>query len=448
MPRPRTPKGIAKRIELQYFKRLHPFRRWKLILTITAPAIAAAWLIVLAVRGYQRVYTPGPVSTAHAMFGVQCTQCHRPAPMKGGGSPEPGKSFWLQVSDKACLTCHDGPIHHKNQLFTPECKSCHVEHKGHVVLASVSDRHCTRCHADLQTKGPTTPFERKIQSFNAGHPEFAVLVKEENQTRRIRLDDKERLRDTAQVKLNHQKHLELNCTYCHKLDDRRAYMAPIQDVKHCARCHPLEFDARLLEIAPHDKPMIVRAFLREVYTSAFEQCQTLKKEQGRAADRAAEDLKQQCRELKLIKGEKEPPSPKQWVTSQMQRAEAVLFKQKCEYCHMLTYVPDKLPEAARTAIPTRWLPHSRFNHDAHRMLACTECHKARESQETTDVLLPSIATCRECHRDSGGARSRCVECHLYHDKTKERDPSGPFIIRELMMGAPPPAVAVPARPGG
>ena len=31
----------AKRIALQYFRRMHPFRRWKLILSIAAPAITA-----------------------------------------------------------------------------------------------------------------------------------------------------------------------------------------------------------------------------------------------------------------------------------------------------------------------------------------------------------------------------------------------------------------------
>ncbi len=465
MPRPRTPKGIAKRIELQYFKRLHPFRRWKLILTIAAPAIAAVWLIALAARGDQRIYASGPVSTSHAMFGLKCGHCHTPASMAAILAGPAGKSYWLRVSDKACLKCHDGPTHHESQTITPECATCHVEHKGHVVLAFMSDQHCTRCHADLQTKGPPTPFERRIQAFGADHPEFAVLVKDKDQTRRIRLDDKARLKDTAQVKLNHKKH-KLTCTYCHKPDNWRAYLEPIVYTKHCDRaCHPLDFDTRLAEtVAPHDRPEIVHAFLREIFTETFEQCQTLKTKEGRAENRAAEGLKKRCQELGLIKGEEEgkrprgraarreeaqkAPSPEQWVRAQMQSAQAVLFKQKCEYCHMLTYRPEKLPEVSPTAIPIRWLPHSRFDHGAHRMLACTECHKAKQSKETTDVLLPSIATCRDCHRDSGGARSGCVECHLYHDKAKDRDLNGPFTVRELMRAAPPAAVTAPTRPGG
>ncbi|MGC1200058.1 MAG: hypothetical protein WA879_00785, partial [Candidatus Acidiferrales bacterium] len=50
--------------------------------------------------------------------------------------------------------------------------------------------------------------------------------------------------------------------------------------------------------------------------------------------------------------------------------------------------------------------------------------RARTSQETADVLLPGIATCRECHHSGPeGAEDRCFECHTYHDWHKEK--SGP-----------------------
>ena len=74
----------AKRIALQYFKRPHPFRRWKLILSIAAPVLAALWLLVVAAaRGDQRLYNGGPVSTAHAMFESDCRLCHGPGPAPG-----------------------------------------------------------------------------------------------------------------------------------------------------------------------------------------------------------------------------------------------------------------------------------------------------------------------------------------------------------------------------
>ena len=504
MVRPYTTKIRAKRIALDYFKRFHWLRRWRLLLSIGVPALGAAWLLGLAAQGDQRAYTSGPVSTGHAMFDLQCIQCHVPAPAAAG---QAGQGYWLRVSDRACQKCHDGPAHHANEVGTPACTGCHVEHQGHVVLAVMSDRHCVQCHADLKTKEGPTAFERSTRGFATAHPEFAVRVADKAPARRVRLDDKAGLKDTAQVKLNHQKHLkaglkgldalkadkgmrglaqkpeglQLTCAFCHQPDERRAYMVPIDYVKHCGlSCHPLDFDGRLPDaLAPHDKPLLVRAFLREVFTSAFEGCQALKeagkkdeekkdedkKEEGakakaaKAPDAAAEALKKRCQDLELLKAEEEGESPRgrrggkrdepdeaaspqQWVAAQLQNAEKLVFKQKCEFCHMLSSPADgALPDVAPTRIPARWLPHSTFDHGAHRPIGCAECHKAAESKETTDVLLPGIAACRECHRVAGGARSGCVECHRYHDKTRERDLNGPFTIREFVRGSPPPAMA-------
>ena len=50
-----TTKGRAKRIQLDYFRRLHPLRRWRLILSVAAPLVAALALAGFAVRGNQRI---------------------------------------------------------------------------------------------------------------------------------------------------------------------------------------------------------------------------------------------------------------------------------------------------------------------------------------------------------------------------------------------------------
>jgi hypothetical protein len=124
----------------------------------------------------------------------------------------------------------------------------------------------------------------------------------------------------------------------------------------------------------------------------------------------------------------------------MAAIEPTLFgKQGCGYCHTLEGDEPSSVDVVPPAIPARWLPHSRFDHAAHRPLACTECHGgATASEKTTDVLLPKLDTCGECHKPRAGARAVCVECHRYHDKTQERDPSGPFTTRQLrsQVGAP------------
>ena len=73
----------AKRIALNYFKRPHPFRRWRFILSVAAPLVAALWLLVYAGQGDQRIYNSGTVSTAHQMFETDCKVCHGPGPAPG-----------------------------------------------------------------------------------------------------------------------------------------------------------------------------------------------------------------------------------------------------------------------------------------------------------------------------------------------------------------------------
>jgi hypothetical protein len=528
-----TTKVRAKRIKLDYFKRLHPFRRWKLILTIGIPAVAAVWIGLVTVRDDLRLYSSGPVSTGHAMFGLECRRCHgpagtspmsvastSPAPVAAASATAPASGFMLNVSDAACLSCHDGPAHNANQTFTPACGTCHIEHKGRGRLASVTDQRCTQCHADMKTKPGTSPvFERSIRSFPSGHPEFAISVKAGDSVRRVRLDQPSQLKDTAQIKLNHKVHLEpglrgvdevstargvtktlaggrLTCAYCHQPDDGQAYMAPVRFAKHCVACHPLDFDMRVPSaVVPHDTPRIVRAFLRDFFTTAVEECRVVPPA-GAASGKAAsadDGARRRCRALALVKGgddqaarprargqgeESASDAPRGrlsrraddeaeggdrprgrlggrqsegpgdlpsdrttrpddaagsggWIATQVADAESV-FKRKCAFCHTVSLTPGRLPEVAATAIPARWLPHSRFDHRPHRPLGCAECHRAPRSTETTDVLLPSIKTCSDCHHQAtAAARSSCVECHRHHDKALEREPDGPFAIRDL-----------------
>ena len=81
-------------------------------------------------------------------------------------------------------------------------------------------------------------------------------------------------------------------------------------------------------------------------------------------------------------GEVAAAPPPSWVTAQMAAIEPSLFKQRCEYCHTLKREGDALPQVVSPAIPPRWLPHARFDHSAHRPVACAECHKAAASSET------------------------------------------------------------------
>ena len=64
------------------------------------------------------------------------------------------------------------------------------------------------------------------------------------------------------------------------------------------------------------------------------------------------------------------------------------------------------------------MTHATFDHKPHLMIQCADCHAAETSQLTSDVLMPTQATCATCHAPRRGAETRCFECHAYHDWSK------------------------------
>jgi len=461
--RVRTTKGLAKRMDLQYFTHLHPLRRWRMYLSVVVPVLAVVWFFSQRATG-QKVYSSGPVSASHAFFGKKCELCH---------VTEHGV-FRKEVSDKACLACHDAPAHHPTLVtFTPACGSCHVEHRSSLRLAHTMDAGCAQCHTDLKVKTGDVKFERDIAGFDHHHPEFAAL--------------RPGATDPGTVKLNHYVHLQPNlagpngrndpvqmkCQDCHRpaSDNRpwpyareiqacptetgaptpalqtvsatmvetprdvssRAYMAPIKFASQCAACHmrDLQFDKRFNESVPHCKTDVVQAFLVKKYTEYI------------AAHPSAMSEPLTVNRVALSSLVQLPAPPKtreEWVTWQVANADRLLFDKGCKLCHTMVQGEGPIPTVAKSAIPVRWLQHADFDHDAHRMVKCESCHaKAPQSRKTSDILLPGIASCRGCHQEGGAAHDaadgRCSECHEYHDWQKEQVPRKDFTIPQLRSSA-------------
>lgn len=427
----RTAKTLAQRIDLSYFKRPHPFRRWRLILSVALPAIALAWVVLLGATGNNAPYSSGPVSTAHTLFGARCEVCHR---------QEAGSGFRAHVTDRSCLACHDAPRHSEAELVTPACTSCHLEHRGAVRLALVADRACASCHGDLQTKRGEPRVARRVEDFAREHPEFGA----------VRAG-----RDSGRLKFNHATHLKpnlraasgttkLECANCHRTDaaagrwrfaqQRRrpgdGLMAPTKYAVQCASCHPLEADPRLDGPVPHEKPEIVRAFVLARLRDHL-----------RASPEAWRDPGA-LRRLPLNWPRPPEPArtPEEWLGQQAAAIERLLWRKTCHECHDVEGATDAMsagaatpvPRIAPTAVPERWLTRAVFDHGPHRLVTCASCHaRAEASTVSADVLLPGIDTCRACHRPDDRAASGCAECHTYHDWRLERPAGGQFRLRQL-----------------
>ncbi len=409
--RTRTTKKLAQRINLDYFKTLHGIPRWRRILSGVFAILGLAWLGWHAVAGSPKPYNAGPLAQPHHLLGQKCDACHVPQ-----------AGFQKTASDQACLGCHDGPIHQAGQTFAPACSSCHVEHQGTLRLASTSDRACTQCHADLKTTHGPSKLVSNITGFNSSHPEFAVL--------------RAGASDPGTIKFNHRVHLkedlrgptgnvQLKCADCHRLGaGDKAYMQPVDYEKHCASCHTLQFDRRFSESVPHKDPQVVYDFVHAKLTAYI------------AAHPKEIPLVDEP-DKRLPSRPPQPPARNaaEWGEQRMADAQLLLWRKSCKECHALTYPNgfDALPTVAKAAIATRWLPHGEFDHQAHQMVECVSCHaKANQSRETSDVLLPGVQSCRQCHHSGqDAADARCSECHVYHDWSKEKPVAGKFTIKQL-----------------
>jgi hypothetical protein len=441
--RTRTTKKLAQRIDLNYFKTLHGIPRWRRILSAVFAGAGLVWLSWHAIRGNPTPYNAGPVAHAHAMIGQKCGACHV---AKTG--------FQHTVTDQACLACHDGPLHHAEQTAVPACADCHVEHKGLMRMASTSDAACTQCHASLAAKDKNIPpkFVANISGFDRSHPEFLAL--------------RPGHADPGTIKFNHQVHLDpkkgirgphgvvqLKCVDCHRPPGvneswpygqaelkaaafapgenltlalpSRSYMTPVNYLEHCSACHTLQFDRRFRESVPHKEPKVVYEFvvkkLTEYIAAHPDQIHTVDEPDKRLPSRPVPPI---------------PRNAQEWVAQRLTDAQLLLWRKACKECHSLSSPAgyESLPGVAKAAIATRWLPHANFDHDAHQMVSCASCHnKTANSKETSDVLIPGIQVCQQCHRSgANAAEARCFECHSYHDWSKEKHVNGTFTVHQLV----------------
>jgi hypothetical protein len=484
MARTRTTKAVAQRIDLNYFKRATPFKRAKVWLAILAPAVALVWLGYFFFAGDHRVYSSGRLSAAHAVLEKQCDACHV---REAGG-------FSATAADAACLACHDGPPHHEFKTKQLACIDCHTEHQGAIRLTAVSSKSCALCHARLQTAT-----WGHIENFEKSHPEFAALRNAAGATRDPETIKLNHALHMKAIRRGPSAPLaQLDCSDCHRpalsADARWEYgdttyaaatvsytaaqefetggsrglptkqpssdrqlMAPVKFANACAGCHSLAFDKRFEEGAPHDTPEVVHTFLvkkfSEYIAAHSAELREVQEPQRNLAGRAASP-------------EGRTVSAAQWVRERVAVSEELLWHKTCSQCHAIsgTALQDvriarwgtaggkrgagatstggavgadtKLPIIAAAHTKLQWLPHARFDHDAHTGFSCTGCHQnALKSTETSDILIPSIAICQTCHAAGPGyASSQCSECHTYHDWSKRKEVQPTFTFPALRGG--------------
>jgi hypothetical protein len=469
--RTRTTKKLAQRIDLNYFKRPTLLKRAKFWLSMALPAIALVWIAWHGFARDSRVYSAGRMSAAHAVLETECAACH----------VQTAATFSAKASDSACLSCHDGPMHHLAETNAIGCVTCHTEHRGRVNRVAVGNESCAQCHGDLKASNGPILYATHIASFEQGHPDFASLRQSGSDPGTIRVNHAIHMRPIRRAPNGPD--VQLECRDCHRSEAEqtigyvkdsgtagvatnwtyadvkyilsktsyaareealppltgtlleyrprsgRELMAPVKFANACAGCHSLAFDRRFNEGVPHDTPEVVHAFLVQKFSEYI------------AAHPA--ELREAHDPDRDLTGQPVPAAVRvytahEWVSARIDDAEQLLWRKTCKQCHTLAAVTRQrnLPiiEPARTTV--RWMPHAKFDHDAHQGFSCVSCHeKALSSTETGAILLPGIATCKACHAPGPEhAESRCFECHTYHDWAKRKEVKPTFVLPALRSG--------------
>ncbi|MBO6784978.1 MAG: hypothetical protein JJ899_17140, partial [Alphaproteobacteria bacterium] len=319
-----------------------------------------------------------------------------------------------------CLDCHNNLTDHigphasfsANVNLEAGCQACHQEHqgpKGMLPGVEITELGCIACHnGDVETGDGVTL--AKIPSI-ANHPAYILPTP-----------------PATGLKFSHASHLvpqgkrgptgarvKLGCVDCHTSENDGADMALPSFETACRSCHTLAFASedpgRKL---PHGSAAKVRdavfAFYEAVEAGEVDVPEIVAPERRRRPGRTAPRAE----------------VPALDVVPAAVRAERALsgpsVKGQCATCHALEDgAQPSVWEVEEVAFVTDWITGAAFSHADHVDEAtCTSCHAVAASEKVSDVAIPAMGSCLECHgsaSDFPEVESTCVTCHEFHGTT-------------------------------
>jgi len=391
-----------------------------------------------------RLWISGSMSASHKNLTDNCEACHINA--------------FEPVPDNACVACHENTRHHAEvpRMMTAQapatepvdmliaagrefaglepqrCASCHKEHNPEIGVVPTPQGLCTDCHKEMDTRLTDTEL-KNAYDFGFDHPDFSPTVVTDPTKptlQRIALSDEPI--ENSGLKFPHDIHMMpekmaqwredgLDCGDCHVLDPGGIGMMPINQIQHCQECHSLKFDPDAVDgegnprVLPHGQPYEIVAVLRDYYAAeAIRDLDRSQSVEGRPRRAPGRSLNQEERRAVLADAQKKADA----------KIEEVFTEGICYECHTVLR-PAQAAEAGmaeewtvvKPKIADIWLPKGYFHHLSHQDMACADCHEAESSSTAQDVMLPGIATCRDCHGGENAEvkiASTCIMCHKYH----------------------------------
>ena len=229
----------------------------------------------------------------------------------------------------------------------------------------------------------------------------------------------------------------LTCANCHRPDADEKGFAPIEMERDCASCHSLSFATPSgVRQLPHGEPgQVVAALMAWQGRGPVAGGGTSRRRPGENSGNAS--------------GAGGSPAGASAVTTV---SGAFGPRGACFDCHTIFRTPTIRFTPVR--LPGDFLSRGAFDHSVreHRIdrlgqPACAQCHAAATSDTATDLLLPAVSECVECHgqttaRSPTPAPANCETCHSFHA------PSHPTVRppRPNFSARPRPVAAVQTTP--
>ncbi len=359
-------------------------------------------------------WNAGNMSPGHRALTMKCNTCHQKA--------------FRAVENSACESCHKSTKHHiadatlyAKVFKTVRCSVCHLDHRGRSGLVRHDTHQCVVCHGTIRARHGNSRLAN-IHDFSSDHPAFRLPIRtgpSSQDVEWIPQTDKPRLVEKSGLKFSHRIHFDkaliilpgdktrdIQCMDCHIPNESTTGFKSMTMPLTCqqSKCHSLELTPPIEgRKVPHASENIVMTTLRELFSR--QAINSIGKDGVTIFD------------LKLART---------WAeTNAMSNATKLFTKEEegtCVECHEVTTNTNnkEIPwSVAPVRITEHWLPKSRFPHDKHSTEKCTSCHNVLKSDKSSDIAIPTIVRCRECHVGSKQTKTRvsstCDTCHNFHD---------------------------------
>lgn len=377
-------------------------------------------------------WSTGKLSSVHHGLEDNCEACHT----------EP----FVSVKDETCLVCHDELADHAKPARMADgraphgageamlwnvahafgkpgpgaCSDCHTEHEGAGRMEPTSQQFCADCHQSLDARLTDTALGNAAD-FGKLHPQFKALVIPAlgAKAQRVSLDDKPK--NHGGLKFPHAMHLSstngvarmasrlnpqvraLDCASCHDKDADGVSFQPVEMEEACEECHSLVYDrvGNTFRSLSHGNVAEMQADLMAADRAPRRPVSTGRRRPGQFAQ-----------------GGLYYSNFGRAMPGRLTRA-ALAPDGMCGECHYPAAGGGL--DVVDVVQTERFYTNGWFDHDAHKKEDCTSCHAADTSKAASDLLMPDLASCRDCHEGEQAVRaevpSSCAMCHSYHPRS-------------------------------